>query len=128
MNANATTMQMMRTIQRPVRLCGLLPVVARQICCDMAAGLKGSASNPLPGSGHITGGVGSLSGVAGTAGRRRRLPERSITETLGRPMLAVTTCPVKITKQRDLRGVMYNFIHNVQGKVGVARFAVQAPV
>jgi len=69
MNANATKMQMMRTIQRPARLCGLLPVVARQICCDMPAGLKGSASNPLPGSGHITGGVGSLSGTSGTDGR-----------------------------------------------------------
>ena len=69
MNANATTRQMIRTIQSPARLCGLLPVVARQICCDMPAGLKGSASNPLPGSGHMTGGVGSFSGSSGTVGR-----------------------------------------------------------
>jgi hypothetical protein len=70
MNANATTTQMMRTIHRPVRLRGLLPVVARQICCDIPAGLNGSASNPLPGSGHITGGVASLLGTSGSTGRR----------------------------------------------------------
>jgi len=70
MNANATMTHTMRTIHRPVRLRGLLPVVARHICCDIPAGLKGSASNPLPGSGHITGGVESFFGASGSAGRR----------------------------------------------------------
>ena len=47
-----------RTIHRATRLWGSL-WVRRQICCEVPAGLNGSASKPLPGSGHMTGGVGS---------------------------------------------------------------------
>jgi len=81
MNAAAISMQTMRTIHRPVRLRGLLPV-ARQICCDIPAGLNGSASNPLPVSGHITGGVRSSAGTTVAVSSRRRFLESSISETL----------------------------------------------
>jgi hypothetical protein len=61
MNANAMSTHTMPTSTRPTRERGRRPV-ARQICCDIPAGLKGSASKPLPASGHMTGGVESLSG------------------------------------------------------------------
>jgi hypothetical protein len=35
---------------------------------------------------------------------------------------------VAITEQRDLYGVMHDVIEDVQGKVGVMRFAVRSPV
>jgi hypothetical protein len=81
MNAAAISMQTMRTIHRLVRLRGLLPV-ARQICCDIPAGLNGSASNPLPDSGHITGGVRSSWGATAAVSSRRRFLEPSMAETL----------------------------------------------
>ena len=68
--------QTTRTIHSPVRLRGLL-AVACHICWDMPAGLKGSASKPLPGSGHITGGVQSLSDSTGVVSTRRRFFARS---------------------------------------------------
>jgi hypothetical protein len=73
--------QTTRTIHSPVRLRGLL-AVACHICWDMPAGLKGSASKPLPGSGHITGGVQSLSDSTGVVSTRRRFFELSISATL----------------------------------------------
>jgi hypothetical protein len=61
----------MRTVHRPPRVRGRRPV-AVQICCDIPAGLNGSASKPLPASGHITGGVDSGSRINGVADSRRR--------------------------------------------------------
>jgi len=55
---------------------------ACHICWDMPAGLKGSASKPLPGSGHITGGVQSLSDSTGVVSTRRRFFELPISATL----------------------------------------------
>src|SRR5665213_2350764 len=81
MNAAAISTQTIRTIHRPVRLRGRLPV-ARQICWDIPAGLNGSASNPLPDSGHITGGVRSSWGATAVVSSRRRFLESSMATTL----------------------------------------------
>jgi hypothetical protein len=42
--------------------------------------------------------------------------------------LAVTPCSVEDTEQKDLFGVMFDFIEGVQGEVGDMRFAVRTPV
>jgi hypothetical protein len=71
----------MRTVHSPIRVRGRRPV-AVQICWDIPAGLNGSASKPLPGAGHITGGVDSVSGTIGVAGSRRRLFDLPMSATL----------------------------------------------